>query len=51
MKTYSGRRAPDGSVIVTRVVDSVRRVVLHLPARFPYRAEWARVALALGALP
>ncbi len=34
--------------IGARVVVSVRRVVLHLPMQFPYRAEWTRVALALG---
>ena len=32
-----------------RVVVSVRRVVLHLPAAFPYQAAWQRVALGLGA--
>ena len=32
-----------------RVVVSVRRVVLHLPAAFPYQAAWQRTALALGA--
>jgi hypothetical protein len=32
-----------------RVVVSVRRVVLHLPATFPYQAAWQRVALGLGA--
>ena len=28
---------------------SVRRIVLHLPASFPWRGTWNRVALALGA--
>lgn len=32
-----------------RVVVSVRRVVLHLPAAFPYQVAWQRVALGLGA--
>ncbi len=31
------------------VVDSVRRIVLHLPAAFPFRDDWHRFALALGA--
>jgi hypothetical protein len=31
-----------------RVALSVRRVVLHLPATFPYQAAWQRTALALG---
>ena len=31
------------------VVVSVRRIVLHLPARFPFRDEWRAVAIALGA--
>lgn len=30
---------------------SVRRVVLHLPAAFPYQDTWKRIALALGASP
>lgn len=30
---------------------SVRRLVLHLPAAFPYQDTWKRVALALGATP
>jgi len=28
---------------------SVRRVVLHLPASFPFKHDWARLAVALGA--
>jgi hypothetical protein len=32
-----------------RVVVSVRRVVLHLPAAFPYQLAWQRVALGLSA--
>jgi hypothetical protein len=36
--------------IGARVVVSVRRVVLHLPKAFPYRHEWLRMALALGAV-
>ncbi|MGH8622536.1 MAG: IS1380 family transposase [Burkholderiales bacterium] len=31
------------------VVRSVRRIVLHLPASFPFIAQWRTVALALGA--
>jgi hypothetical protein len=31
------------------VVISVRRIVLHLPAAFPFRDDWQRLALALGA--
>ncbi len=34
-----------------RVVVSVRRVVLHLPASFPFQATWLRVARQLGAQP
>jgi hypothetical protein len=32
-----------------QVVVSVRRLVLHLPAAFPFRDDWCRLALALGA--
>ena len=32
-----------------RVVESVRRIAVHLPASFPHLADWRRVALALGA--
>src|SRR5262249_5564623 len=32
-----------------RVVISVRRIVLHLPASFPHLADWNRIAGALGA--
>ena len=32
-----------------QVVVSVRRLVLHLPAAFPFRDDWHRLALALGA--
>jgi hypothetical protein len=35
--------------IGARIVVSVRRVVLHLPATFPYEAEWSAIARALGA--
>jgi len=35
--------------IGARVVQSVRRIVVHLPASFPHAADWRRVALALGA--
>lgn len=34
-----------------RVLVSVRRVVVHLPASFPYLSVYRRVALGLGALP
>ena len=30
---------------------SVRRIVLHLPATFPWLTTWRRLALAVGALP
>jgi len=33
-----------------RVLVSARRVVVHLPASFPYRSVYRRVALGLGAL-
>lgn len=32
-----------------QVVVSVRRLVLHLPEAFPFRDDWQRLALALGA--
>jgi Transposase DDE domain group 1 len=32
-----------------RVVVSARRIVLHLPACFPFRADFGKVAMALGA--
>jgi DDE family transposase len=32
-----------------RVVTSARRVVLHLPASFPFVVPWRRVAIAFGA--
>jgi len=35
----------------TRVQVSARRIVLHLPAAFPWLALWQSVALALGASP
>jgi hypothetical protein len=34
-----------------RVVVSVRRMVLHLPASFPFLPAFRQVAMALGALP
>ena len=34
-----------------RVLGSVRRVVVHLPASFPFLPTFRRVALALGASP
>ena len=33
------------------VVTSVRRIVLHLPASYPFRDAWRRVAVAFGASP
>lgn len=35
----------------TRVVVSVRRMVLHLPASFPFLPAFRQGAMALGALP
>ena len=37
--------------IGARVVESVRRVVLHLPASYPFLDAWKRVAFNLGATP
>lgn len=34
-----------------RIESSVRRLVLHLPSSFAFRAEWQRIAHALGAAP
>ncbi len=34
-----------------RIQTSVRCVVLHLPSSFAFRAEWQRIARALGAAP
>jgi hypothetical protein len=34
-----------------RVVVSVRRIMLHLPASFPFLPAFRHVALALGASP
>ena len=31
------------------VVTSVRRIVLHLPASYPFREAWRRVAVAFDA--
>ncbi|MGI8785122.1 MAG: transposase, partial [Acidobacteriota bacterium] len=33
------------------VVASVRRIVLHLPASYPWMTDWKRLAQALGASP
>jgi hypothetical protein len=30
---------------------SVRRIVLHLPRRFPGRPAWLRIASAVGGIP
>jgi hypothetical protein len=35
--------------IGARVTASARRLVLHLPATFPYQDAWRRIALSLGA--
>lgn len=35
--------------IGARVVESVRRIVIHLPTSFPYLTEWRHIALSLGA--
>jgi hypothetical protein len=40
-----------GSIALHRVVVSVRRMVLHLPASFPFLPAFRQVALALGASP
>ncbi len=37
--------------IGARVVRSVRRVVVHLAARHPWRETWTRLAMRLGAVP
>jgi hypothetical protein len=34
-----------------RLVESVRRIVVHLPQSFAYAAEWASIARQLGAAP
>lgn len=36
--------------IGARVVESVRRVVLHLPAAYPWKASWWRIAGGLGCI-
>lgn len=33
------------------LVTSVRRIVVHLPASYPFREAWSRVAMGLGASP
>ena len=35
--------------IGARVTSSARRIVLHMPATFPYQDAWRRIALSLGA--
>jgi hypothetical protein len=37
--------------IGVQVITSVRRLVLRLPATFPYRDGWRAVALRSGAVP
>lgn len=37
--------------VAARMVESVRRVVLHLPRDFPWKLLWRRVALGVGAVP
>jgi hypothetical protein len=34
---------------VTASLSSMRRLVIHLPETFPWKAEFQKVALALGA--
>lgn len=34
-----------------RIVESTRRIVVHLPTNFAFRGEWATAARALGARP
>jgi len=35
--------------LAAQVVASVRRIVIHLPASFPFLSAFRRVAMALGA--
>lgn len=61
LRAHAGRtrfaRAQVGTIrdhllkIGTRVVVSVRRIVLHFPASCPARSDWRRLATALGARP
>jgi Transposase DDE domain group 1 len=37
--------------IGARIVASVRRLVLHLPASYPFRTPWGQLATSLGARP
>lgn len=37
--------------IGARIIASVRRLVLHLPASYPFRTPWGRLASSLGARP
>jgi hypothetical protein len=37
--------------LAARVERSVRRIVLHLPQHFPWRAEWIEIAQLVGARP
>jgi hypothetical protein len=37
--------------IGARIASSTRRLVLHMPKTFPFKAEWTRIACALGASP
>jgi hypothetical protein len=37
--------------LAARVERSVRRIVLHLPRHFPWRADWHQIAQAVGARP
>ncbi len=37
--------------LAVRVEHSVRRIVLHLPLHFPWRADWIAIAQAVGARP
>jgi hypothetical protein len=37
--------------LAVRVERSARRIVLHLPLHFPWRADWRHLAQAVGARP
>jgi len=37
--------------VAARVVETVRRIVLHMPTACPYASTWRQLALAVGAIP
>jgi len=37
--------------VAAHIVVSVRRILLHLPASFPFLRDWGRIAAAVGARP